>query len=181
MLNESLVIKYFKKALKGRVFLENYHGDLYITDTNIIIKIPGNPLQFKLFNDHAMFPELPGIGESYTYSKLVGFNKQGPSCYKLIKSLLDNDYKPLTVTPWILETGDKTVRLSYCEKTPIFIDTRFLNLFDGHTWHGTDHNKPIIDALNVEDITGVLMPFKVKFEPRHSFPAHLDFLLAEQE
>jgi hypothetical protein len=180
-INESLAVKHFKKALAdNRIYVENHDGDLYITDTHIIIKIPGNPLQFKLFNDRTMFPELPGIGEIYTYSKLVGFNKQGPSITKLVNSLIDSNYKPLTVTPWIYSVfDDTTLRLFYNKTTPIFVNTRFLDLFKARTWYGTEHSKPIIDALNVEEITSVIMPYKVKLKPNEIFPAHLDFLTAE--
>lgn len=182
-INESLAVKHFKKALAdNRIYVENHDGDFYITDINMIIKIPENPLQFKLFNDRTMFPELPGIGEIYTYSKLVGFNKQGPSIIKLIKSLTNSDYKPLTVTPWLFSVTnkkgeDKILKLFYHEKTPIFIDTQFLNLFDDCNWYGIDYKQPIINALCADEITGVICPYKLDLKPEDTFPAHLEFLM----
>ncbi|HEY8464212.1 MAG TPA: hypothetical protein VIM29_09370, partial [Bacillota bacterium] len=99
MLKETLVNKYFKNAWKSQIFVERFEKNYYVTDKNVILKLP---LNATLFNDRAMFPELPEDGKCFAYSKVCGIIKDGSSSVKLVRpvqQLLSCDLSSVNVTP----------------------------------------------------------------------------------
>jgi len=165
MLNETLVIKYFKEAYKDRIFIQNCDGHLILGTTNVFVKIPGNPYQFKLFNDRSAFPEMPKeIGSSMIYSKQpdsCNYTK-GPNMQAVIDTVLSKDLKPVSFSPWLLKSTETHAHLTYCEKEPILINQTFLNLFDNETsWYGSDSKSPVLiatPALTLDGFYGLIMP-----------------------
>ena len=178
MLNENLITKHFKALWKSRIFVERQGDQLFVTDTNLLIRLPDTAA---LFNDRAMFPELPEDGESFTYSKQIGFNKNGPKVYDLIKTFCSQDLKPVTLSKWFFNVGKAEsvfARLLYFDTVPVMVNQSFLNLFNCLPFvYGTGGHKPIIvfedETTDPAAVLGAIMPVKFNkdtLDPADKFP-----------
>lgn len=129
VLNKSKIIKYFKNIWRQgeKILVEagENPGELLISDLLIIIKVPTT---LKLFNDPKMFPELPQPGKCFTY-QITGFNRQGPKIHELIKVILQENLKKLTMTRWLF-SHETIARLFYADKKYLFVNQMFLDLFN---------------------------------------------------
>lgn len=188
MLNESKMVKYFKNAWKEKIFVEAREDsdELLICDSKVLVKVS---VSLKLFNDRAMFPELPTQpGECFTYGKWDGFHKHGPKMYTLIEDLLKENLKELTITPWLYFNKINTARLFYAGEKYLFANQIFLELFDGpYKAYSALHSasSPIIlininddydDCLNAERMLkaffAMIMPTKLNIiTDEDKFPA----------
>src|SRR5690554_6899332 len=164
MINESAVNKHFKKMWKkGQIFVEDSSPGYLISDVNLILRVPEG---LRLFDDRALFPELPPENKCYTYGKLRGFQKTGPKIEELIKNFLEEDLAEIQATPWRYEDAV----LMYNNEKHLFVDQQFLNLLNLVTNHiGYNNTKrtdsPIIygDSKNLEEIFAVIMPMRIDF------------------
>lgn len=172
MINDSKVIKHFKNAWKEkRIFVEcRENRKMLICDLNIVIEVP---ITLKLFNDREMFPELPTQPkECFTYSRTIGFEKQGPQIYKLIENLLASDLKKLMITRWLFDN----IRLLHNNEKYLFIDQRYLDLFEEsyQAYSSLQPNAPIVLASDqihfVEDVIAIIMPIKTNLTDEDKFP-----------
>jgi hypothetical protein len=127
MLKETLINKYFKAAWKSRLGVERSGENYWVTNGNVILKLP---LNATLFNDRAVFPELPGDGESFTYSKNGGVNKNGTGLVRLVKQLISNGLSDVNVTPWAILDTKTNCRLLLLKSNKILLDQRFFDWFD---------------------------------------------------
>ena len=97
MINESAVTKHFKKVWKdGQILVENSDPGYLISDTHLILRVSKD---LKLFNDRALFPELPPENKCYTYGDLRGFQKNGPKIEELMRRFLEEDLTEIQATP----------------------------------------------------------------------------------
>ena len=162
MINESAVNKHFKKVWRdGQILVENSDPGYLISDTHLILRVSKD---LKLFNDRALFPELPPENECYTYSKLRGFQKDGPKIEELIKHFLKEDLTEIQATPWRY----KNAVLMYNDEKHLFVDQQFLNLLaNSHTGYNNTKrtNSPIIygDNKDVKKVFAVIMPLRIDF------------------
>jgi len=162
MINESAVNKHFKKMWKeGRIFVEDSGPGYLISDVNLILRVPEG---LRLFDDRALFPELPPENKCYTYGKLRGFQKTGPKIEELIKNFLEEDLAEIQATPWQHEDA---VLMRNNEKH-LFVNRQFLDLLaDNYVGYNNIErkNSPIIygDSKNLEEIFAVIMPMRIDF------------------
>ena len=164
MINESAVNKHFKKVWRyGQIFVENSDPGYLISDTNLILRVSKD---LKLFNDRALFPELPPENKCYTYGELRGFQKNGPKIEELMKRFLEEDLAEIQATPWRYENAV----LMYNDEKHLFVDQRFLNLLNLVTNHiGYNNTKrtdsPVIygDSKDVKKAFAVIMPMRIDF------------------
>ncbi len=173
MINESAVNKHFKKVWRdGQILVENSDPGYLISDINIILRVSKD---LKLFNDRALFPELPPENKCYTYGKLRGFQKNGPKIEEFIKHLLKEDLTEIQATPWRY----KDAVLMYNNEKHLFVDQQFLNLLNLVTNHiGYNDTKrtdsPVIYGNNkdVKKVFAVIMPMRIIFtsEDSNRFP-----------
>ncbi len=176
MLNDSLIIKHFKDQWKQMVIVERSGSDLLITDRSVIVRLPDI---HKLFNDRAMFPELPTDGECFNYSKQRPINKQGLGIQRLIDQIVKGGLRVLAPTDWQF-CGKTNARLFYSDNVPIFIDQKFLDLFnDSFALRGNKANSPIIMGSD-DYVIGAIMPVSIRLQPENIFPAHLKFDITEE-
>jgi hypothetical protein len=162
----------------GRILVENSDPGYLISDTHLILRVSKD---LKLFNDRALFPELPPENECYTYSKLRGFQKDGPKIEELIKHFLKEDLTEIQATPWRY----KNAVLMYNDEKHLFVDQQFLNLLaNSHTGYNNTKrtNSPIIygDNKDVKKVFAVIMPLRIDFtrENCSKFP-HIPELIEE--
>lgn len=173
MINESAVNKYFKKVWRdGQILVENSDPGYLVSDTNLILRVSKD---LKLFNDRALFPELPPENKCYIYSKLRGFQKDGPKIEELMKHFLKEDLTEIQATPWRYEDA---VLMCNNEKY-LFVNQQFLNLLNLVTNHiGYNDTKrtdsPIIygNSKDVKKVFAVIMPMRINFtsEDSNRFP-----------
>lgn len=173
MINESAVNKHFKKVWRdGQILVENSDPGYLISDINIILRVSKG---LKLFNDRALFPELPPENKCYIYSKLRGFQKDGPGIEELMKRFLKEDLAEIQATPWRYEDAV----LMHNNEKYLFVNQQFLNLLNLVTNHiGYNNTKrtdsPIIygDSKDVKKVFAVIMPLRIAFtsEDSNRFP-----------
>jgi hypothetical protein len=173
MINESAVNKHFKKVWRdGQILVENSSPGYLISDINIILRVSKD---LKLFNDRALFPELPPENKCYIYGKLRGFQKDGPKIEELIKRFLKEDLTEIQATPWRYENAV----LMYNDEKHLFVDQRFLNMLNLVTNHiGYNDTKrtdsPVIygNSKDVKKVFAVIMPMRIYFtsEDSNRFP-----------
>ena len=162
MINESAVNKHFKKVWRdGQILVENSDPGYLISDINIILRVSKD---LKLFNDRALFPELPPENECYTYSKLRGFQKDGPKIEELIKHFLKEDLTEIQATPWRY----KNAVLMYNDEKHLFVNQQFLNLLaNSHTGYNNTKrtDSPVIygNSKDVKKVFAVIMPMRIDF------------------
>ncbi len=181
MINESAVNKHFKKVWRdGQILVENSDPGYLISDTILILRVSKD---LKLFNDRALFPELPPENKCYTYSKLRGFQKDGPKIEELMKRFLKEDLAEIQATPWRYEDAV----LMHNNEKYLFVNQRFLNLLNLVTNHiGYNNTKrtdsPIIygNSKDVKKVFAVIMPLQIDFtrEDYSKFP-HIPELIEE--
>lgn len=171
MINESAVNKHFKTVWKeGQILVENSDPGYLISDTNLILRVSKD---LKLFNDRALFPELPPENKCYIYSKLRGFQKDGPKIEELIKHFLKEDLSEIQATPWRYENAV----LMYNNEKHLFVNQQFLNLLaNSHTGYNNTKrtDSPVIygDNKDVKKVFAVIMPMRINFtsEDYSKFP-----------
>lgn len=171
MINESAVTKHFKRAWKdGRILVENSSPGYLISDINLILRVSKD---LKLFNDRALFPELPPENKCYIYSKLRGFQKDGPGIEELMKRFLKEDLAEIQATPWRYENAV----LMYNDEKHLFVNQQFLNLLaNSHTGYNNTKrtDSPVIygDSKDVKKVFAVIMPLRIDFtsEDSNRFP-----------
>ena len=173
MINESAVNKHFKKVWRdGQILVENSDPGYLISDINLILRVPEG---LRLFDDRALFPELPPENKCYTYGKLRGFQKNGPKIEELIKNFLKEDLAEIQATPWRHEDAV----LMHNNEKYLFVNQQFLNLLNLVTNHiGYNDTKrtdsPVIygDSKDVKKVFAVIMPMRIDFtsEDSNRFP-----------
>lgn len=176
MINESAVTKHFKRAWKGgRIVVERAKngdggpGGYLITDLNIALRVPPN---LRLFNDRAMFPELPPVDKTYTYGECYGFQDSGPQIERLIIDTLKNeDLNGLKISPW--QHGD-AVLLHHGHKYT-FLNRKFLDLLDGtYSAYGTAKPGALVmftpGELTADQVFAVMAPMRIRFDEGGKFP-----------
>lgn len=164
MINESAVNKHFKKVWRdGQILVENSDPGYLISDTHLILRVSKD---LKLFNDRALFPELPPENKCYIYSKLRGFQKDEPKIEELVKRFLKEDLVEIQATPWRY----KNAVLMYNDEKHLFVDQQFLNLLNLVTNHiGYNDTKrtdsPVIygNSKDVKEVFAVIMPMRIDF------------------
>lgn len=162
MINESAVNKHFKKVWRdGQILVEGSDPGYLISDINIILRVSKD---LKLFNDRALFPELPPENKCYTYGKLRGFQKNGPKIEELMKHLLEEDLAEIQATPWRYENAV----LMYNDEKHLFVNQQFLNLLaNSHTGYNNTKrtDSPVIygDSKDVKKVFAVIMPMRIDF------------------
>ena len=166
MINESAVNKHFKKMWKkGQIFVEDSSPGYLISDVNLILRVPEG---LRLFDDRALFPELPPENKCYTYgklySKLHGFLKVGPEIEELIKNFLKEDLAEIQATPWRYEDAV----LMHNNEKYLFVNQQFLNLLAGnYTGYNNIERKdsPVIygDSKDIKKVFAVIMPMRIDF------------------
>ena len=164
MINESAVNKHFKKVWRdGQIFVENSDPGYLISDTHLILRVSKD---LKLFNDRALFPELPPENKCYSYSKLRGFQKDGPKIEEFMKNLLKEELAEIQATPWRYENAV----LMHNNEKYLFVNQQFLNLLNLVTTHiGYNNTKrtdsPVIygDSKDVKKVFAVIMPLRIEF------------------
>jgi hypothetical protein len=127
MMYDTLIAKHYKNSWESRIYVERVDDMMLLTDSDVIVKVAPD---FKLFNDRSMFPELPGEGECFTYSKTAGMAKKGVESAKLINHLLGGGIEKVTITPWIIKGSAITyIRLGYVKQTSVLIEQKYFDWF----------------------------------------------------
>jgi hypothetical protein len=166
-MKETLINKYFKTAWKSRISVERSGENYWITNNDIILKLS---LDATLFNDRAMFPELPQDGESFTYSKVSGVNKNGPGLVKLTKQLIGHDLQSVNITPWAIMETKINYRLLLLKSDKILLDQRFFDWFYAmpNAFTRQKSTEPVIlsetatsTPLCLDDVTAVIARFAI--------------------
>lgn len=178
MINESAVVKHFKKVwAKSKIYVEHTaptetFPSLYlISDCNIILRVMP---RMKLFNDRGMFPEFPPVGKVYTYGKQCGCKADGPSMQKLIADTLEGSGRErLEVTPW---QHSEAVLLHSDRGAYTFLDRKFLDLLNGtYSAYGTAKPGALVmftaDELIADQVFAVVAPIRVCFDEGGKFPS----------
>jgi hypothetical protein len=164
-MKDTLINKYFKAAWKSRIFVERSGENYWVTNNDVILKLPLNAM---LFNDRAVFPELPGDGESFTYSKVSGINKNGAKLVNLTKQLIGHDLQSVNITPWAIMGTKINYRLLLLKSDKILLDQRFFDWFYAmpNAFARQKSTEPVIlsetatsTPLYLDDVTAVIARF----------------------